>query len=117
VFYFGFARKTAEGCFLISNIAECNVIVGHGQHAARESRVQLALLREYRYRYENLKFREYLILGFRRRSGVRFTLQLPLHRGRSLLYEECHFTNVFTGPVDRSDFIWWGLLEKRQTRV
>jgi len=53
------------------------------------------------------------MLGFRRRSEVRFNLQLPLHRGKSLLYTQRHFTDVFTGPVARSDFIWWGVLEKK----
>ena len=115
MFHLGFATETAEGCFLISNVAECNVIVGHGQHAARESRVDRTLLTE--FWYENLNLLEYLISGFRRRSGVRFTLQLPLHRGKSLLYAECQLTNVFTGPVDRSEFTCWGLLEKRKAHV
>lgn len=54
MFHLGFAREAAEVCFLISNVAECYVIVGHGQHATRESRVERALLTE--YRYENLNF-------------------------------------------------------------
>jgi hypothetical protein len=35
---------------------------------------------------------------------------VALYRGKSLLYEQHHFTNVLTGPVARSDFIWWGIL-------
>jgi hypothetical protein len=85
----------------------------HGQHAARESRVERDLLRE--YEYGKFNFREYLMLGLRRRSGVRCTLQMLLHRGKSLLYEQRHFTNVFTGPVARSDFIWWGLLGEKKS--
>ena len=115
MFYLCFARETAEGCFIISNVSEGNVTLHLGQHAARESRVERDLLGE--NRYDKINFREYLMLGFRRRSGVRCTLQMPLHRGKSLLYEQRHFTNVFTGPVARSDFIWWGLLEKKISRV
>jgi hypothetical protein len=112
VFYLGFAKETAKGCFLISHVSEGDIILHHEQNAARESRVERALLRE--NRYEKLDFREYLTLGFRRRSEVRCTLQMPLHRGTSLLYEQRHFTNVFTGASGSFGFHLVGTFRKKK---